>query len=172
VGGVLVLTVIGAASFVAYRFLASPRTQKKSRSRHGKKDKSKKKAAEAEAEVVAPKAQKTPPPTSLRSSQPARAASPPALTKPVADSSRLDQLAWWGEIAKDQFDSRSLKHAAFYASKALALGEQTPDFAGTYSHCYLRFILAYVTENRDEQLSELKEYVEGAKGTLKFANTF
>ena len=154
VGGVLALTVIGAASIVAYRFMSGPRTQKKSRSKHGKKEKSKKKS---EVDVVAPTSQKAGSPPSSRTPPPARAASPPAMAKPVADSSRLDQLAWWVEIAKDQFESRSLKHAAFYANKALVLGEQTPDFEGTFSHCFLRFILAYVTENRDLQLGELKD---------------
>jgi len=160
VGTVTTLGLVGAAGFLAYRYMSGSRASKKSRSKHGKKDKAKKKV-ESDEEAPSPKQSSPPSPRT-----PPRAASPPVQAKPVADSSRLDQLAWWVEIAKDQFEARSLKHAKYYCDKALALGESVSDFTNTLSYSQMRYIKTFVMGEHEGKLEDLKTYVVRFLSTL------
>lgn len=150
--GAGVIGVVGAASYLAYRMFVAPASSKKARSKHGKKNKKKSSSQEPIKAPVATKSGTSTPRT------PPRSESPTASAKIVPDSSRLDQLAWWVEIAKDQFAVHAQRHAKYYADKALAIGESIPDFKGTLAYCQVLFISIYVSPNRDALLNEAKRY--------------
>ena len=132
IAGVGTIGLVGAAGFLAYRYFAGSAPAKKSRSKHGKKDKKKKSSDDA---VKAP-----------------------VPTKPVADSSRMDQLAWFIEIAKDQFEARGLRHAKYYADKALELGSNVQDFKDTLSYAQMRYVSIFVSPDRESKFTDLKAY--------------
>lgn len=150
--GAGVVGVVGAAGYLAYRMFVAPASSKKLRSKHGKKNKKKTSTQEPIKAPVATKSGTSTPRT------PPRSESPTASAKIVPDSSRLDQLAWWVEIAKDQFSVHAHRHAKYYADKALAIGESVPDFKSTLAYCHVLFISIYVSPNRDAMLPEAKRY--------------
>jgi hypothetical protein len=146
---------LGLGGFLAYRYFVAPTTSKKARSKNAKKEKKDKKKKSSEPSSASPALKNS---GAGSSKTPPRSESPPAMARPVADTSRLDQLAFWTEIAKDQFEARGLKHAKYYADKALALGESSPDFKGTLSYCQLRYIVNFVIGDKEGKLEELKRY--------------
>jgi len=146
-----VIGVVGAASYLAYRFFVAPASSKKARSKHSKKGKKKSSSQEPVKAPVATKSGSSTPRT------PPRSESPTANVKIVPDSSRLDQLSWWVEIARDQISANAPRHAKYYADKALALGENIPDFKDTLSYCQVLLISISVSQNRDTLLGEAKD---------------
>jgi tetratricopeptide (TPR) repeat protein len=150
IAGVGTIGLVGAAGFLAYRYFAGSAPAKKSRSKHGKKDKKKKSSDDAVKAPVPSKSGTSTPRT------PPRSDSPPVPTKPVADSSRMDQLAWFIEIAKDQFEARGLRHAKYYADKALELGSNVQDFKDTLSYAQMRYVSIFVSPDRESKFTDLK----------------
>lgn len=169
VGGVAAIGVVGVAGLLAYRYFTAPSGSKKSRSRHGKKEKSKKKAMVEEEE--APPVSELRKSTSGRSLNSSRGAlgqasksNPLTMSRAASDATLDAQLEWFVEIAFDQYEARQLKQAKFYAEKALAIGATVPAFHETRSYYFMRFIVCFEKENRDDQLQELQRYVMSVWG--------
>lgn len=150
--GAAALGFFTLAGIVAYRYLLIGAPPKKVRSKHSKKDRKKKQADDEKEEPNLRRSGTTSP---LSRSRPATPAAP---TKAVADSSRVDQLAWWAEIAKDQFEQRQLDHAKYYAMKAMEIGSTIADFTETLTYFQLRYILVIEEKRPDARVKELQTY--------------
>ncbi|XP_049850573.1 titin-like [Schistocerca gregaria] len=89
--------------------------------------------------------------------------------KGSSESLMLDQLAWWLNIAKDQFESKRFKGAQYYAQKAIDAMRQIPELERSFKMCEMMFILAYTSADQDKsrylrELLEIDELLQSYKG--------